>query len=150
MASEPKSEPKFPFARARVERIIQGQCPEAEVSPRVRLAMNRWLGEMTERVAKDFAKVPHTIITERDFQDIIGKYDFTGNLNEERERIMERMTHLKNQVDAFRERVDASVILKEEGPQDLIFGRIQDQYVQDYEEAVYVSEHPEVEEEGTA
>ena len=76
MGSAEKAEegPQYPFARARVERIINQHCPNAEVSPRVRLAFNKWLGKMVEGVAKELAKVPHKTITEEDFRNVVSKY----------------------------------------------------------------------------
>jgi len=133
---------EYPFAKARVERILQKYCPDAEVSPRVRLAFNKWLGEMAENVSHELAKVSHKTITEEDFRNIISRYDFAGDLKKERERISRKMKELDKEVGKFKELVEKSIIHREEGPQDLIFGRVTDQYKQDYEEAVYVSEAP--------
>ena len=137
-----KERTEYPFARAKVDRILKKYCPNAEISPRVRLASNVWLGEMATNVSKELAKVSHKTITEEDFETVVSKYDFAGDLKSERDRISSRMKELGRKVESFKNQVEESIIHMEEGPQDLIYGRVKDQYKQEYEEAVYVSEAP--------
>lgn len=144
MGKNQKTE-KYPFARAKVERILKAACPDAEISPRVRLAFNIWLGKMAENVSEELAKVSHRTITEQDFQNVISKYEFAGDLKKERERISNRMKELGKEVERFKGKVEDSIVHREEGAQDLIFARVADQYKQEYEEAVYVKDVSEAE-----
>lgn len=141
------NKPKFPFARAKAERILKKHCPNSEISPRVKAAFNNWLGEMAANVSKELSEVSHKTITEADFRNAVSKYEFAGDLKAERERITNKMSNLGKRVESFKGQVEKSIIHREAGPQDLIFGRIADQYKQNYEDAVYVSEaaEPEVE-----
>ena len=148
-AKEPR--PEFPFARAKVERILKEHCPGNEVSPRVKMALNHWLGDMASRVSKGLAQVSHRTITEEDFRNAVAKYGFTGSLHEQKEKIGERMEKLNSSVEKFKGEVEESIIYREQ-EQDLIFGRVRDQFGQDEEYGIYVKEaepEPKADEAGT-
>jgi len=133
---------EFPFTRARVEKIMRDEMPDKELSPRLKLAMNNWLGEIASSVAKTIARSPHRTIKLNDFENAIKKYDYVDNLKKEKEKIAEKMDDLAKSVEKFGEYVEKSIILREEAPKTLIYGHLPEEYDvdQEVEQALYVAE----------
>ena len=121
---------------------MKKNLPGKELSPRVKIAMNNWLGEMASSASRKMARDGGKRLALDDFENAVHKYDVVDDLRKEKERIAGRMDDLAKRVEGFAEEVDASIILKDEAPKTLIYGHLPNEYDVDkeVEQALYVEE----------
>ena len=83
---------KLPFPTAAIVREMKKHIDKSKmIKKEVKVAMNRFLGEVVKDVSKNIDKNPYAMIDYRMFQDAIAPYKKMKQMDREKERIAARM-----------------------------------------------------------
>lgn len=110
---KPKDIPKGPFALARVVRIIRNNAPDHMISSNVKNAMNHWLGEVAEDVAKKMNASRYTTLNLDDFGDATKRYKIADELDSEKERLVKGLDKLQLDIDALKRDIERRIATEE-------------------------------------
>ena len=94
------SEEKLPFPNAAVVRLLRANLDKDKIIKKeVKIAVNRWLGELCEAVAKELNKTPYTTVTRYDFEKATEIYRKLEKFAEEKERILAHLEAIKKDIE---------------------------------------------------
>jgi hypothetical protein len=95
-AAEMEESEELPFPNARLVKIIRENIdPGKQIKKRVRIEMNKWLGEMAAKVARRMNKHPYTYIDYSMFKEAIAVYEKLEDAQAEKERIIKYLEKIK-------------------------------------------------------
>jgi histone H3/H4 len=98
---EPEAE-NLPFAKAEVVRLMkQNLDSDKMIRERVKVEMNKFLGEVLEKVCKQLNEYPYTTIEYEMLKESIYPYKNVQRINEEKERILTHLDAIKADCDAL-------------------------------------------------
>ncbi len=121
-ASEEEGE-DLPFAKAEVVRLMKRNLDKDKmIRERVKVEMNKFLGEVLERVCEQLNDYPYTTIEYEMLKESIYPYTNIKRINEEKFRILKHLEAIKADCDALTMDVRKSLKLKDvDDDEDEIF-----------------------------
>ncbi len=94
-----EEEEKLPFPNAAIVRIMKSQMDgEKMLKKEVKLAMNRWLGNLCASVSKEMNRFPYVMMHLHEFQKATEMYTSMENFQKEKERILAHMDAIKKDI----------------------------------------------------
>ncbi len=109
-----EEEEGLPFAKAEVVRLMkQNLDSDKMIRERVKVEMNRFLGDVLEKVCKQLNEYPYTTIEYEMLKESIYPYKNVERINEEKERILKHLDAIKADCDALSLDVRRTLKLKE-------------------------------------
>jgi len=104
----------LPFAKAEVVRLMkQNLDSDKMIRERVKVEMNRFLGQILENVCRKLNEYPYTTIEYEMFKESIYPYKNIERINEEKERILKHLDAIKADCDALSLDVRRTLKIKE-------------------------------------
>ncbi len=120
--SEASEGEDLPFAKAEVVRLMKRNLDKDKmIRERVKVEMNRFLGEVLERVCEQLNDYPYTTIEYEMLKESIYPYTNIKRINEEKFRILKHLEAIKADCDALTMDVKKSLKLKDVDEDDEIF-----------------------------
>ena len=93
---------KLPFAKAEVFRLMKNNLDsDKQIRDRVKVEMNKFLGEILKNVCRQLNEYPYTTIDYEMFKESIYPYANIERIDEERERILIHLDSIKADCDAL-------------------------------------------------
>ena len=112
----------LPFAKAEVVRLMKKNLDKDKmIRERVKVEMNKFLGEVLERVCEQLNDYPYTTIEYEMLKESIYPYTNIKRINEEKLRILKHLEAIKADCDALTMDVKKSLKLKDVDDSDEIF-----------------------------
>ncbi len=119
---QPIEDEGLPFAKAEVVRLMKKNLDKDKmIRERVKVEMNRFLGEVLERVCEQLNDYPYTTIEYEMLKESIYPYTNIKRINEEKFRILKHLEAIKADCDALTMDVKKSLKLKDVDDTDEIF-----------------------------
>lgn len=104
----------LPFAKAEVVRLMkQNLDSDKMIRERVKVEMNKFLGQILENVCKQLNEYPYTTIEYEMLKESIYPYKNIERINEEKERILKHLDAIKADCDALSLDVKRTLKIKE-------------------------------------
>ena len=104
----------LPFAKAEVVRLMKRNLDKDKmIRERVKVEMNKFLGEVLERVCEQLNDYPYTTIEYEMLKESIYPYTNIKRINEEKFRILKHLEAIKADCDALTMDVKKSLKLKD-------------------------------------
>lgn len=101
----------LPFAKAEVVRLMkQNLDSDKMIRERVKVEMNRFLGEVLKKVCDQLNQYPYTTIEYEMLKESIYPYENIERINEEKKRILKHLDAIKADCDALS--MDVKVTLR--------------------------------------
>ena len=105
---------KLPFAKNEVVRLMRENLDSDKmIKERVKVEMNRFLGDILENVCRQLNDYPYTVIEYVMLKECIYPYQNIEKINQEKERILAHLDAIKADCDALAMDVEKSLRLKE-------------------------------------
>jgi len=105
---------ELPFAKAEVVRLMkQNLDRDKMIRERVKVEMNKFLGEVLEKVCEQLNEYPYTTIEYEMLKESIYPYKNIERINEEKRRILMHLEAIKADCDALSMDVKKSLKLKD-------------------------------------
>lgn len=93
---------ELPFPNATVVRMIRENLGEDRmIRKRVKVEMNKWLGEMCEKVSKRMNESPYTYVDYETFKEATKMYKDMEELKKEKKRIIANLEKIKEDCDSL-------------------------------------------------
>lgn len=93
---------KLPFAKNEVVRLMKANFDDDKmIKERVKVEMNKFLGDILVSVCKQLNEYPYTTIDYEMLKECIYPYTNIERINEERERILKHLDAIKTDCDAL-------------------------------------------------
>jgi len=119
---QPIEDESLPFAKAEVVRLMKKNLDKDKmIRERVKVEMNKFLGEVLERVCEQLNDYPYTTIEYEMLKESIYPYTNIKRINEEKFRILKHLEAIKADCDALTMDVKKSLKLKDVDDNDEIF-----------------------------
>jgi len=97
--SEEEAE-KLPFPTAAVVRLMKKNLDsEKMIKKEVKIAMNKWLGSLCEKVSKDMNRFPYVTMHLNEFREAKRVYEDLENFGKEKERILAHLDAIKKDIE---------------------------------------------------
>ena len=104
----------LPFAKAEVVRLMkQNLDSDKMIRERVKVEMNRFLGEVLENVCEQLNEYPYTTIEYEMLKESIYPYKNIKRINEEKIRLLKHMDAIKADCDALSMDIQKTLKLKD-------------------------------------
>ncbi len=111
---QPIEDEGLPFAKAEVVRLMKKNLDKDKmIRERVKVEMNKFLGEVLERVCEQLNDYPYTTIEYEMLKESIYPYTNIKRINEEKLRILKHLEAIKADCDALTMDVKKSLKLKD-------------------------------------
>ena len=111
---QPIEDEGLPFAKAEVVRLMKKNLDKDKmIRERVKVEMNKFLGEVLERVCEQLNDYPYTTIEYEMLKESIYPYTNIKRINEEKFRILKHLEAIKADCDALTMDVKKSLKLKD-------------------------------------
>ncbi|HNR26160.1 MAG TPA: hypothetical protein PKI66_05560 [Methanobacteriaceae archaeon] len=109
--SEIEEDESLPFAKAEVVRLMkQNLDSDKMIRERVKVEMNKFLGEVLRKVCYQLNQYPYTTIEYEMLKESIYPYENIERINEEKKRILKHLDAIKADCDALS--MDVKVTLR--------------------------------------
>ncbi len=116
---ESEEDEGLPFAKAEVVRLMkQNLDSDKMIRERVKVEMNKFLGEVLEKVCEQLNEYPYTTIEYEMLKESIYPYKNIERINEEKKRILMHLEAIKADCDALSMDVKKSLKLKDVDEED--------------------------------
>src|SRR3989338_3268593 len=90
---------KLPFPTAAVVRLMKAHMDgDKMIKKDVKVAMNKWLGAMCARVAKEMNKFPYVMMHRHEFEHAKRQFEDLENFEHEKQRILAHMEAIKQDI----------------------------------------------------
>ena len=107
-------EEKLPFAKAEVVRLMKENLDDDKmIRERVKVEMNKFLGEVLKNVCKQLNDYPYTTIEYEMLKESTYPYTNIERINQEKERILLHLNAIKADCDALAMDVQKTLKLKD-------------------------------------
>ena len=104
----------LPFAKAEVVRLMKQHLDRDKmIRERVKVEMNKFLGDVLEKVCKQLNEYPYTTVEYEMLKESIYPYKNVERINEEKERILIHLDAIKADCDALSLDVRRTLKLKD-------------------------------------
>ena len=123
-----EDEEKLPFAKAEVVRLMKENLDDDKmIRERVKVEMNKFLGEVLKNVCKQLNEYPYTTIEYEMLKESIYPYTNIERINQEKERILLHLNAIKADCDALAMDVQKTLKLKDVVEEDTFTFSAQDE-----------------------
>lgn len=96
------NEEELPLPMAPIVRLMKKNLDKDKlIKSQVKIAMNKWLGEMCERVSRVMNTNPYTSIDMAAFKEAIKTYEDLEEMKREKERIVVSLEKIKQDCDSL-------------------------------------------------
>ena len=113
---------KLPFAKNEVVRLMKAHLDDDKmIKERVKVEMNRFLGEILANVCERLNEYPYATVDYEMLEECIYPYTNVERINEERERILVHLEAIKSDCDALAMDVRRTMRIKESGKDEIFF-----------------------------
>ncbi len=113
----------LPFAKAEVVRLMrQNLDSDKMIRERVKVEMNKFLGEIVERVCEQLNEYPYTTVEYEMLKESIYPYQNISRINQEKERILMHLEAIKADCNALAMDVKSTLKLKDVVEEDEFHG----------------------------
>ena len=110
---------KLPFAKAEVVRLMKENLDDDKmIRERVKVEMNKFLGEVLKNVCKQLNEYPYTTIEYEMLKESIYPYTNIERINQEKERILLHLEAIKADCNALAMDVQRTLKLKDVAEDD--------------------------------
>ncbi len=93
---------ELPFAKAEVVRLMKQHLDNDKmIRERVKVEMNKFLGEILERVCKQLNQYPYSTVEYEMLKECIYPYKNIDRINQEKERLLAHLEAIKADCDAM-------------------------------------------------
>ncbi|MDI6702722.1 hypothetical protein [Methanothermobacter wolfeii] len=93
---------ELPFAKAEVVRLMKQHLDSDKmIRERVKVEMNKFLGEILERVCKQLNQYPYSTVEYEMLKECIYPYKNIDRINQEKERLLAHLEAIKADCDAM-------------------------------------------------
>ena len=114
-----EDEEKLPFAKAEVVRLMKENLDDDKmIRERVKVEMNKFLGEVLKNVCKQLNEYPYTTIEYEMLKESIYPYTNIERINQEKERILLHLEAIKADCNALAMDVQRTLKLKDVAEED--------------------------------
>ena len=111
---ENKEKEKLPFARAEIIRLMKDELSSDKmISERVKVEMNKFLGNILKEVCEELNKYPYTTIDYEMLKESIYPYTNIKHINQEKMRILAHLNAIKYDCDALSMDVEKTLRLND-------------------------------------
>ena len=91
---------KLPFPTAAVVRIMRSKLDrEKMIKKEVKIAMNKWLAGMCEKVSREMNRFPYVTMNLNEFNEGKRVYEMLENFGKEKERILAHLDAIKKDIE---------------------------------------------------
>ncbi len=105
--SKENDEEKLPFPKATITNKLRSSLDEGKtIKGPVKKGLNVWLGNVVARVAKKMDSYPYAYIDRSMFKDAVDTYEAVGEIELEKERIIQQMESMKTACDLLVMEID--------------------------------------------
>ena len=109
-----EEEEKLPFAKAEVVRLMKENLDDDKmIRERVKVEMNKFLGDVLKNVCKQLNEYPYTTIEYEMLKESTYPYTNIERINQEKERILLHLNAIKADCDALAMDVQKTLKLKD-------------------------------------
>ena len=116
---EEDEEEKLPFAKAEVVRLMKENLDDDKmIRERVKVEMNKFLGEVLKNVCKQLNEYPYTTIEYEMLKESTYPYTNIERINQEKERILLHLEAIKADCNALAMDVERTLKLKDTADED--------------------------------
>ncbi|ADC46472.1 hypothetical protein mru_0621 [Methanobrevibacter ruminantium M1] len=116
---EDKEEENLPFAKAEVVRLMKENLDDDKmIRERVKVEMNKFLGDILKQVCEQLNDYPYTTIEYEMLKESIYPYTNIKRINQEKERILLHLNAIKADCDALAMDVEKTLKLKDVADED--------------------------------
>ena len=117
---EEKEEEELPFAKAEVVRLMkQNLDSDKMIRERVKVEMNKFLGDILKQVCQQLNEYPYTTIEYEMLKESTYPYTNIKRINQEKERILLHLNAIKADCDALAMDVQKTLKLKDVVDEDV-------------------------------
>ena len=96
----PELELRLPYPTAAIMRILKANMDsEKMVKKEVKIALNKWLGEVTAQVAREVNKFPYVMLHMHELQKAIEPYENLEKFQEEKALILSHLEAIRKDVE---------------------------------------------------
>ena len=114
-----EDEEKLPFAKAEVVRLMKENLDDDKmIRERVKVEMNKFLGEVLKNVCKQLNEYPYTTIEYEMLKESTYPYTNIERINQEKERILLHLEAIKADCNALAMDVQKTLKLKDVAEED--------------------------------
>lgn len=119
---EENEDEKLPFAKAEVVRLMKENLDSDKmIKERVKVEMNKFLGDVLKNVCKQLNEYPYTTIDYEMLKESTYPYTNIERINQEKERILLHLNAIKADCDALSMDVEKTLKLKDVDEEDNTF-----------------------------
>ena len=93
--------PGLPFPMAPIVRMVKAQIGDKMVSSKVKVAMNKFLGEVASSVAKEMGQTRYPMIEMDDFLRATKPYTYAKEMQTEKERVVKELDAMRTEIDSM-------------------------------------------------
>ena len=112
--SEEINKKELPFAYAEVVKLMKRELDDDKmIRERVKVEMNKFLGDILKNVCKQLNEYPYTTIDYEMFRESTYPYTNIKRINQEKERILLHLDAIKADCDALSADVEKTLKLKD-------------------------------------
>ena len=123
-----EDEEKLPFAKAEVVRLMKENLDDDKmIRERVKVEMNKFLGEVLKNVCKQLNEYPYTTIEYEMLKESTYPYTNIERINQEKERILLHLNAIKADCDALAMDIQKTLKLKDVVEEDTFTFTTQDE-----------------------
>lgn len=110
---------KLPFAKAEVVRLMKQHLDDDKmIRERVKVEMNKFLGDVLENVCRELNKYPYSTVEYEMLKESTYPYTNITRINEEKERILKHLEAIKADCDALSMDVKATLKINDRPDQE--------------------------------
>jgi len=100
ISEEEAAKQGLPFPMAPIVRIMKSQMDkEKMIKKDVKIAMNKWLGNLCADASKEMNKIPYVMMHLHEFEKATEKYRDLQNFEKEKQRILAHMEAIKRDIE---------------------------------------------------
>lgn len=104
----------LPFAKAEVVRLMKENLDSDKIiRERVKVEMNKFLGEILQNVCEQLNSYPYTTVEYEMLKEVLYPYKNITRINQEKERILLHLEAIKSDCTALQSDVESTLKLKD-------------------------------------
>ena len=104
----------LPFAKAEVVRLMKENLDSDKIiRERVKIEMNKFLGEILKNICKELNDYPYTSVEYEMLKEVLYPYQNITRINQEKERILLHLEAIKSDCTALQSDVESTLKLKD-------------------------------------
>ena len=112
--SKEENDIELPFAKAEVVRLMKTYLDDDKIiRERVKVEMNKFLGEILEQVCRQLNDYPYTSVEYDMLKEVLYPYTNITRINQEKERILLHLDAIKSDCTALQSDVESTLKLKD-------------------------------------